>query len=176
MINNIFLLFSTFKDFLIQDELKKNIKDAGFEYPSDVQKQCLPHSLAGKDLLCQGKAGMGKTAIFIFTIINRILKKEINNELSCLVICHTRELAYQISKEFSRFSKDLDIKTCLLIGGDPEKPQINDLKNNPAVIIGTPGRLLSLIRKRHLNLSKIQIFVIDECDKMLNALGKFLFF
>jgi superfamily II DNA/RNA helicase len=166
---NIFY-FSTFKDFLIQDELKKNIKDAGFEFPSDVQRQCLPHSLSGSDVLCQGKAGMGKTAIFIFTIINRILKKEIKGEISCLVLCHTRELAYQISKEFARFSKDLDIKTCLLIGGDNEKNQIQELKNKPVVIIGTPGRILSLTKKKQLNLDNIQVFVIDECDKMLNAL------
>jgi len=161
---------TTFKDFLIQDELKKNIKDAKFEYPSDVQKLCLPHALSGKDVLCQGKAGMGKTAIFIFTIINRILKQEIKGELSCLVLCHTRELAYQISKEFARFSKDLNIKTCLLIGGDNEKTQIQELKNKPAVIIGTPGRILSLTKKRALNLNNVQAFVIDECDKMLNAL------
>ena len=119
---------------------------------------------------------MGKTAIFIFTIINRILKKEIKGEISCLVLCHTRELAYQISKEFARFSKDLDIKTCLLIGGDNEKTQIQDLKNKPVVIIGTPGRILSLTKKKQLNLDNIQVFVIDECDKMLNALGKFIYF
>ena len=119
---------------------------------------------------------MGKTAIFIFTIINRILKQEIKGELSCLVLCHTRELAYQISKEFARFSKDLNIKTCLLIGGDNEKNQIQELKNKPVVIIGTPGRILSLTKKKQLNLDNIQVFVIDECDKMLNALGKFIYF
>ena len=158
----------------MQDELKKNIKEAGFEFPSDVQKQCLPHSLTGCDILCQGKAGMGKTAIFIFTIINRILKKEIKGELSCLILCHTRELAYQISKEFARFSKGLEIKTCLLIGGDNEKNQAKELKEKPIpnIIIGTPGRILSLTKKNVLNLNNIQAFVIDECDKMLNALGK----
>ena len=158
---------------MIQDELLKNIKDEKFEYASDVQKQCLPSALSGNDVLCQGKAGMGKTAIVIFTIINRILKQEIKGEFSCLVLCHTRELAYQISKEFSRFSKNLNIKTGLLIGGDNEKNQIQDLKNNkPQVIIGTPGRILSLTQKKQLNLKNIQAFVIDECDKMLNALGK----
>jgi ATP-dependent RNA helicase UAP56/SUB2 len=124
-------------------------------------------------VLCQGKAGMGKTAIFIFTIINRILKQEIKGEFSCLVLCHTRELAYQISKEFARFSKNLNIKTGLIIGGDNEKSQIQDLQNNkPQVIIGTPGRILSLTKKNKLNLKNIQAFIIDECDKMLNALGK----
>jgi superfamily II DNA/RNA helicase len=64
------------------------------------------------------------------------------------------------------------MKTCLLIGGDNEKDQIRELKNKPKVIIGTPGRILSLTKKKALNLENIQIFVIDECDKMLNALGK----
>ena len=159
--------------------MKKNIKEEGFEYPSEVQKQCLPHALSGSDVLCQGKAGMGKTAIFIFTIINRVLKEEIKGDLSCLVLCHTRELAYQISKEFARFCKGFsddikkNMKTCLLIGGDNEKVQMKDLKDNkPKIIIGTPGRILSLTKKKALNLENIQIFVIDECDKMLNALGK----
>ena len=122
---------------------------------------------------------MGKTAIFIFTIINRVLKEEIKGDLSCLVLCHTRELAYQISKEFLRFCKGFsdeinkNMKTSLLIGGDNEKDQMKDLKSNkPKIIIGTPGRILSLTKKKALNLENIQIFFIDECDKMLNALGK----
>ena len=167
---------------MIQEQLKKNIKDEGFEYPSEVQKQCLPHALSGSDILCQGKTGMGKTAIFIFTIINRILKEEIKGDLSCLVLCHTRELAYQISKEFLRFCKGFseeinkNMKTSLLIGGDNEKDQIKDLKTKPKIVIGTPGRILSLSKKKALNLDNIQIFVIDECDKMLNALGKYHIF
>ena len=159
--------------------MKKNIKEEGFEYPSEVQKQCLPHALSGSDVLCQGKAGMGKTAIFIFTIINRILKEEIKGDFACLVLCHTRELAYQISKEFMRFCKGFtddinkNMKTNLLIGGDNEKDQMKNLRTNkPKIIIGTPGRILSLTKKKALNLENIQIFVIDECDKMLNALGK----
>ena len=123
---------------------------------------------------------MGKTAIFIFTIINRILKEEIKGDLACLVLCHTRELAYQISKETRRFCKGFteeinkNMRTILLIGGDNEKDQIKDLKTKPKIIIGTPGRILSLTKKNNvLNLNNIQIFVIDECDKMLNALGKF---
>lgn len=128
----------------------------------------------GCDIICQGKAGMGKTAVFVFTIINRILKGEIKGDYSCIVLCHTRELAYQISKEFARFSKGLEnIKTCLIFGGVAEKEQITDLKEKkPNIIIGTPGRLLSLIKKKALDLNNIQAFVLDECDKMLNALGK----
>ena len=160
---------------MIKDELKKVIKDEGFEFPSDVQKKCLPSALAGEDVLCQGKAGMGKTAIFIFTIINRILKQEIKGDLSCLVLCHTRELAYQITKEVNRFSPGMhEIKPCLLIGGEKESDQLNELKSKPRpnILIGTPGRFFALIKRKQLDLNNIQIFVIDECDKMLGSLGK----
>jgi ATP-dependent RNA helicase UAP56/SUB2 len=68
------------------------------------------------------------------------------------------------------------MKVCLIIGGDNEKDQIKDLKNKPKIIIGTPGRLLSLTQKKQLNLDNVQIFVIDECDKMLDEVGKFLHF
>jgi ATP-dependent RNA helicase UAP56/SUB2 len=116
---------------------------------------------------------MGKTAIFIFTIINRILKGEIKGENSCLILCHTRELAYQISKEFTRFSKGMEmIKLCLLIGGETEKDQIIELKKKPNILIGTPGRVCSLAQRKQLNLKNIQVFVIDECDKMIGVLGK----
>lgn len=165
---------TNFKDFLIHDDLLANIKKAGFEFPSDVQKQSLPKALTGKDVLCQGKAGMGKTAVFIFTILNRILLKEIKGALSCLILCHTRELAYQISLEFHRFSENLKgAETILLIGGESEKDQIIKLKNDPNIIIGTPGRILSLLKRSALNLNNVQVVVIDECDKMLSALGKF---
>lgn len=164
-----------FKDFLIQEELLTNIKEAGFEFPSDVQKQTLPKALLGSDVLCQGNTGMGKTAVFIFTILNRILKGEIKGAFSSLILCHTRELAYQIRNEFQRFSKGLsNTRTTLLIGGESEKDQIIKLKNLPNIIIGTPGRIISLLKKRELSLNSVQVLVIDECDKMLSALGKSL--
>lgn len=164
---------TSFKDFLMRDELKNRIASFGFEHPSEVQQQCLPNSLLGLDILCQAKAGMGKTAVFILTILNRILEGNIKGEGSVLVLAHTRELAYQISKEFVNFSEGLGIKTVLIIGGENAQEQANKIKTeNPNIIIGTPGRVLALIKKKELNTDNIQAFVIDECDKMLSALGK----
>ena len=157
----------------MRDELKKIIGQFGFEHPSEVQQQCLPHSLLGLDVLCQAKAGMGKTAVFILTILNRILEGNIKGESSVLVLAHTRELAIQISKEFNNFSQGLNVKVLLLIGGEREADQILKLKNEkPNIIIGTPGRVLSLLRFRKLSVDNVQAFIIDECDKMLGALGK----
>ena len=116
---------------------------------------------------------MGKTAVFILTVLNRILEGNIKGEGAVLVLANTRELAYQISKEFINFSEGLNIKTMLIIGGENQQEQAKQLKNEkPHIIIGTPGRILALIRKKELNPDNIQVFVIDECDKMLSVLGK----
>ena len=163
---------STFKDFILRDELQKRIASFGFEHPSEVQQQCLPTSLLGEDILCQAKAGMGKTAVFILTVLNRMLEGTIKGEICCLVLAHTRELAFQISKEFTSFSEGLNYKSCLLIGGEDMGAQINELKSKPHIIIGTPGRVLGLLRRKKLNLDNVQAFIIDECDKILSQTGK----
>jgi len=114
---------------------------------------------------------MGKTAVFVLTVLNRLGDLENTSEVSCLVLAHTRELAFQIAKEFDRFSTSLNYKTLVAIGGDPLQDQLDKLKSEkPAIVVGTPGRLLAMIRKENLDTKHIKIFIIDECDKMLNAL------
>jgi ATP-dependent RNA helicase UAP56/SUB2 len=163
---------TSFKDFFLRDELRKAISSCGFEHPSEVQQQCLPHSLLGLDILCQAKAGMGKTAVFVLTTLNR-LSEFPENEISCLVMAHTRELALQIQKEFDRFSQNLKYKAQLIIGGESMSDQEEKLKKEPPqIVVGTPGRLLALIRRNVLDTKNIKIFIIDECDKMLKELGK----
>ena len=127
----------------------------------------------GIDVLCQAKAGMGKTAVFVLTTLNRMEQIEEREKISCLVLANTRELAYQISKEFERFSQNLQYKTMTIIGGENINEQIEKLKNDkPNIIVATPGRLLSLIKKKILETSSVKVFIIDECDKMLQQLGK----
>jgi superfamily II DNA/RNA helicase len=140
-----------------------------------VQQQCLPKSLMGMDVLCQAKAGMGKTAVFVLTTLNRLEQIEEKDKIGCLVLANTRELAYQISKVFERFSKDLNYKTQIIIGGENINEQIEKLKTEkPNIVVGTPGRVLGLIKKNILDTSSVKIFIIDECDKMLQQLGKLL--
>ena len=138
-----------------------------------VQQQCLPHSLMGLDVLCQAKAGMGKTAVFVLTVLNR-LSDEPAGDVSCIVLTHTRELAYQITKEFDRFSVNFPgFKTQVIIGGENLNEQTDKLKNDkPQVVVGTPGRVLALIKRKVLETKNVKIFTIDECDKMLQELGK----
>jgi len=158
---------TAFKDFLLKAELLRAIGEAGFEHPSEVQSYCIPRVLEGKDLICQAKSGMGKTAVFVLAILHLLEKTP--EPLSALVLCHTKELAFQIHKEFERLGKYLPtIKSDVLIGGEPIIEQIKKLqKEPPAVVVGTPGRINDLIKRGKLDLKKLRFFVIDECDKML---------
>jgi len=160
----------SFKDFFLREELMRAIKDCGFEHPSEVQQECLPKALMGTDVLAQAKSGMGKTAIFVLSVLNRMEAKP--DPITTLVLCHTHELAYQIKKEFGRFSKYMpDIKTDVMYGGEPIATHEKLLKTSPPhILVGTPGRLLALIRRKTLKLDKVKFFIFDECDKMLQQL------
>lgn len=126
----------------------------------------------GIDVLCQAKAGMGKTAVFVLSTLNRLEQIEEKDKIGCLVLANTRELAYQISKEFERFSINLKYKTQVIIGGENVNEQIEKLKaDKPNIVVGTPGRVLQLIKKNMLDTSSVKVFIIDECDKMLQQLG-----
>jgi ATP-dependent RNA helicase UAP56/SUB2 len=161
---------TTFKDYALKPEILRAIVDNAFEMPSQVQQEAIPHALLGVDILAQAKSGMGKTAVFVLTTLNQLVPKE--GEVSALVLCHTRELAYQIGKEYERFSKFLPgVKVGVLFGGVPESQHEKQLaEEKPQIVVGTPGRVWSLIQKGSLNVSKVKHFVIDECDKMLEAL------
>lgn len=127
-------------------------------------------------MICQAKSGLGKTAIFVLTTLHAL--EPVPGECSVLVMCHTRELAYQIKNEYARFSKYLpDVKTAVFYGGTPMAKDVELLKNKeqyPNIIVGTPGRLNALLRDKHLSLRNVKHFVLDECDKMLDQIGKFL--
>merc|ERR1712038_1193194 len=94
---------SGFRDFLLKQELLLAIQDCGFEHPSEVQQNCIPQAVLGADIICQAKSGMGKTCVFVLAVLQQLEPKD--GEIDTLVVCHTRELAYQICQEFLRFSK-----------------------------------------------------------------------
>jgi len=144
--------------------------DCGFEHPSEVQHECIPQAILGTDILCQAKSGMGKTAVFVLACLQQMDPKE--SGVRVLVICHTRELAYQIKHEFDRFAKFFpDAKTGVVYGGVPISKDREMLKEScPHVLIGTPGRLLGLLREKDLKLDKVCQFVLDECDKCLEKM------
>lgn len=161
---------SGFRDFLLKPEILRAIVECGFEHPSEVQHECIPQAVLGMDILCQAKSGMGKTAVFVLACLQQL--EMVDDQVSVLVMCHTRELAFQISKEFERFSKYMStVKVAVFFGGMPIQNDEQVLKNKcPHIVVGTPGRLLALVRTKKLNLKNLKHFVLDECDKMLEEL------
>ncbi|RDL37026.1 Uncharacterized protein BP5553_04459 [Venustampulla echinocandica] len=161
-----------FRDFLLKPELLRAITDCGFEHPSEVQQNCIPQAMVGTDILCQAKSGLGKTAVFVLTTLQQI--EPVPGETSVLVMCHTRELAYQIKNEYNRFSKYMpEVKTQVFYGGTPIQKDAEILKNketHPHIVVATPGRLNALIRDKYLRLGSCRIFVLDECDKLLEQI------
>jgi len=161
---------SGFRDFLLKPEILKAIVDCGFEHPSEVQHECIPQAVLGMDILGQAKSGMGKTAVFVLATLQQI--DPVDGEISALVMCHTRELAYQIAKEYERFSKYMpSAKVGVFFGGMNISKDEETLKNNcPHIVVGTPGRILALVKSKKLNLKHLKHFILDECDKMLESL------
>jgi len=161
---------SGFRDFLLKPEILRAIVDCGFEHPSEVQHECIPQAVLGMDILSQAKSGMGKTAVFVLATLQQI--EPVDGQVSVLVMCHTRELAFQISKEYERFSKFIPaVKVGVFFGGLAIAKDEQVLKTNcPHIVVGTPGRILALIRSKKLPLKNLKHFVLDECDKMLEQL------
>ncbi len=154
-----------FNDFQIDGRIKQNIVSRGYTLPTPIQDQTIPHILAGRDIIGIANTGTGKTAAFLIPLINKIL----NNRMEkVLIVIPTRELAVQIDDELKAFTKGLNISSLLCIGGASINVQILTLAQNPAIIIGTPGRLKDLIQRRFLNLANFKNIVLDEVDRMVD--------
>ncbi|XP_047172634.1 DEAD-box ATP-dependent RNA helicase 15-like [Vigna umbellata] len=128
-------------------------------------------SILGMDVICQAKSGMGKTVAFILSTLYQV--DHVPGQVAAFVLCHTRELAYQICNEFERFSTYLlDIKVVVFYGGSNIKVHKELLKNEcPHIVVGTPKRILALARDKDLGLKNMRHFILDECDKMLESLN-----
>jgi len=161
---------ATFRELLLRAELLLAITDCGFEHPSEVQQETIPQALLGQDIICQAKSGMGKTAVFVLTTLNKI--HPVDKQTDTLVLCHTRELAYQICQEYLRFSKYLpDVKVNVFFGGIPiEQHRALLQADTPHIVVGTPGRILQLLHEKRLKFSNLKHFILDECDHMLESL------
>ena len=156
----------TFSDFPFHESIHKNIRHKGYETPSAIQDQAIPHIIEGKDVIGLANTGTGKTAAFLLPIIDNQTGAMVRP--SVMIIAPTRELAQQIEQEFRDFSLGLNMYSALVVGGMPIDRQIRDLKRRPHFIIGTPGRLKDLINRRYINLENIDTLVLDEADRMLD--------
>ena len=155
-----------FVDFPFGAELQHNIKTKGYETPSAIQDQSIPHIIEGKDVIGLANTGTGKTAAFLLPIIER--QSGIMLRPSVLIVAPTRELAQQINDQFREFSRGMNLYSTLIVGGVNIDRQMRDLRRRPHVIIGTPGRLNDLLNKKVLQLKNMTTLVLDEADRMLD--------
>lgn len=154
-----------FDDFAVHEVLKQNIAAKGFTAPSPIQDQTIPLGLSGKDVIGIANTGTGKTIAFAVPVLNKLLA---DKDAKALIVAPTRELAQQIEDEFRAIGKKSGLSGALLIGGTAMGPQLRDLRTNPRIVIGTPGRIKDHLERRSLDLSGFNLVVLDEVDRMLD--------
>ncbi len=154
-----------FADFVVDKRLQENIARKGFVTPTPIQDQTISLGLEGKDIIGIANTGTGKTAAFLVPILNRLMT---DHNAKALIVAPTRELAQQIEMELRVLGKNGGVYGALLIGGSSYGPQFRDLRSNPNIVVGTPGRIKDHIEQRSLDLSKFNIVVLDEVDRMLD--------
>lgn len=155
----------TFTDFDVHSLLHDNIARMGFVTPSPIQDQSIPIGLEGKDIIGIANTGTGKTVAFAIPVLHRLLTDQ---SARALIVAPTRELAQQIEEECKQVGKGSGILGALLIGGANMNPQLRDLRANPQIVIGTPGRIKDHLERGSLKLSDFNIAVLDEVDRMLD--------
>lgn len=156
-----------FSSLRLHPSLFENLSSLGYLAMTPIQAQSLPHILAGKDVIAQGKTGSGKTAAFGLGLLERLDVKRFR--VQALVLCPTRELADQVAKEIRKLARGVhNIKVLTLCGGMPFGPQIGSLEHGAHIIVGTPGRVEEHLRKGYLKLADVNTFVLDEGDRMLD--------
>ena len=157
----------TFKELGLKSEVLKSIEELGFTAPTPIQEQAIPHLLGvHSDFVGLAQTGTGKTAAFGLPLINNINQDE--NRPQGLVICPTRELCLQISKDIESYSNHTKLRTVAVYGGTDIRKQISDIKRGAHIIVATPGRLMDLVKRNAIQLQNIDYVVLDEADEMLN--------
>ena len=156
----------SFDELGINENLLRGIYGYGFEKPSIIQNKAIPVLISGKDVIAQAQSGTGKTGAFSIGSLSRIDTSIKQTQL--IVLSPTRELAEQIFNVMKELSSYTDISFCKVVGGTRVSDCISDLRSDPHVIVGTPGRIIDMISKRHIFTDKLKMVVIDEADEMLS--------
>ncbi len=159
-----------FKDLKLCRPVLKALKMCSFEQATAVQTKSIPLVLSGKNVIASAQTGTGKTAAFILPILHRLSVKKGGRKgmPRVLVLSPTRELAQQVAEETKKFARFLNIKTCLILGGMSYHSQFRGLSGSVDIVVGTPGRLLDHLQRGSLDLSGLEILVLDEADRMLD--------
>ena len=164
----------TFENLNLIQPIKEALITEGYSKPTPIQQEAIPIVLEGKDLLGCAQTGTGKTAAFAIPIIQILYNKKQTSELKgkqpikALIVTPTRELAIQIGESFSAYGRYTDLKHTVIFGGVSQHSQVEALRKGIDILIATPGRLLDLMSQNHIKLSTLEMFVLDEADRMLD--------
>ncbi len=157
---------TSFSELGLRPQLVQTVTGLGYAEPTPIQAGVIPLMLAGRDVLGQAQTGTGKTAAFALPILQNL---DLNAyHVQTLVVAPTRELALQVARSFQKYGRDMNVSVLAVYGGQSYEPQIRSLRRGVDVVVGTPGRLLDLARRRVLDLSQITTLVLDEADEMLS--------
>jgi ATP-dependent RNA helicase RhlE len=164
---------SSFNSLGLVDPIRRAVEGAGYETPTPIQTQAIPHLLTGRDLLGCAQTGTGKTAAFALPILDRLARAGRPQERDrrgprVLVLAPTRELALQISDSFRDYGRHLPFRSAVVFGGVGQGPQVHALRGNTDIVVATPGRLLDLIGQGHARFDALETLVLDEADRMLD--------
>jgi len=154
----------------LSKKLLEAIESEGYTTPTPVQEQSIPPLLAGRDVLGVAQTGTGKTAAFALPVLQIMsrTKTQGKRHIKALILSPTRELAAQIGERFSVYGENLDIRHKVIFGGVNQNPQVRALQKGIDVLVATPGRLLDLINQGHIDITRVEFFVLDEADRMLD--------
>jgi ATP-dependent RNA helicase RhlE len=160
-----------FADLGLSAPLQRAIQEAGYTTPTPIQAQAIPLVLAGGDLLAAAQTGTGKTAGFVLPILHRLIEKPLAPKPGrprCLILVPTRELAAQVEESVQTYGKHVSLVSMVMFGGVNINPQYKALKGRVDILVATPGRLLDHVGQRTVDLSGVEILVLDEADRMLD--------
>ncbi|MBP7075312.1 MAG: DEAD/DEAH box helicase, partial [Rhabdochlamydiaceae bacterium] len=157
-----------FKEFINDEKILKTLEGLGYEKATPIQAEAIPHILKGGDLRASSQTGTGKTAAFLLPTIIKLSQAKDRKGPKVIVLVPTRELAIQVSAEAVKLGRSVNLINVTLYGGVPYQRQIRDLSRPHDILIATPGRLMDLMDKRKVNLQHVEVFILDEADRMLD--------
>lgn len=152
-------------------EIGRAVSEAGYKTPTPIQEQSIPSLLEGRDMIGCAQTGTGKTAAFTLPILHYLgkdAKRPVSRKPRVLILAPTRELAAQIRDSIDKYGKHTKISHTVIFGGVGQNPQVKALRRGVHVLVATPGRLMDLVNQKHINLDSVEIFVLDEADRMLD--------
>ncbi|MFH2133746.1 MAG: DEAD/DEAH box helicase, partial [Pseudomonadota bacterium] len=160
----------TFASLGLSEELVRAVTERGYTEPTPIQAQAIPVILKGGDLMGGAQTGTGKTAGFTLPLLQRLMEKNVAGKapIRALVLTPTRELAAQVEESVRLYGKHLPLKSMMMFGGVNINPQIKQLHGRVDILVATPGRLLDHLQQKTVNLSQVEILVLDEADRMLD--------